>query len=103
MIAQIKNRHTIFIFILLTCISSSHADKKSTVDLHRSHCVGCHARMTGGDGTLVYKRDDSIVQNKQELRQRVTHCSNGAQTNWSESEITSVTNFLNAVIYNFSE
>ena len=103
MIIQIKYRIALFTLILLACTSYSYADKDSTVELHRSHCVGCHARMTGGDGTLVYKRDDSIVHNKQELLQRVTYCSNGAHTDWSETEVISVTNFLNAVIYNFPE
>ena len=103
MIIQIKYKIVLFTLILLVCISYAYADSDSTVELHRSHCIGCHARMTGGDGTLVYKRDDSIVHSKKELRQRVTYCSKGAQTNWDETEIISVTNFLNAVIYNFPE
>lgn len=92
--------------LLLISLSYSpylQADSDDAAELHRSHCIGCHSRMTGGDGSLIYKRDDRIVQNKQELRQRVTHCSEGAKTNWNDSEITAVTDFLNEVIYQFPE
>ena len=57
--------------------------------------------MTGGDGGLLYKRDDRIVKSKSELEQRVAHCARGAYTDWNDEEITAVTDYLNKLIYQF--
>ena len=70
-------------------------------ELHRTSCIACHAKMTGGDGGVLYKRTDRIVNNKIELAQRVAYCANGAHTNWNDAEVTAVTNYLNELIYQF--
>ena len=59
--------------------------------LYQASCIGCHSRMTGGDGTVLYQRDDKIVTSMDALHQRVTHCANSAATNWTEADIEAVT------------
>ncbi|MDW3094988.1 MAG: cytochrome c [Gammaproteobacteria bacterium] len=69
--------------------------------LHQSECIECHSRMTGGDGHVIYSRDDRIVKNISELSTRVTHCSNGANTGWNANQIDAVTKYLNERYYNY--
>jgi len=85
----------LLIFITLT----SHAEDGQA--LHQSECVDCHSRITGGDGTVIYKRDESIITSLPELRTRVTHCANGAKTGWNEDQITAVTDYLNQQFYHY--
>ena len=70
-------------------------------ELHEMHCIECHSRMTGGDGHVIYTRDDRIAKNMSELQARVGHCSNGSSTTWSESEINKVTEYLNNQYYHY--
>ena len=88
--------------LLLPLILTTHialADEGQA--LHQSQCVECHSRMTGGEGTVIYKRDDRIAKNLDELKQRVTHCSKGSNTGWSDIEISAVTDYLNNQFYHY--
>ena len=88
--------------LLLPLILTTHmtqADEGQA--LHQSQCVECHGRMTGGDGTVIYKRDDRIVKNIDELKQRVAHCSKGSNTGWSDVEVSTVTDYLNNQFYHY--
>ncbi|MFK7794173.1 MAG: hypothetical protein AB8B89_02380 [Gammaproteobacteria bacterium] len=78
---------------------SSHAEDGQA--LHQSECTECHGRITGGDGHVIYTRDESIVKNTSELNTRVTHCANGASTGWKESQISAVTDYLNQQFYHY--
>ena len=83
------------IFITLT----SHAEDSQA--LHQSECTECHGRMTGGDGHVIYSRDERIVRNTTELTARVTHCANGANTGWNVTQINAVTSYLNEQYYHY--
>ena len=87
--------------ILLLAIASMPLQANDPAELHRSKCIACHAKMTGGDGGVLYKRDDRIVESKSELEQRVAYCSSGAHTDWSDEETAAVANYLNELIYQF--
>ena len=86
------------IFILIGAQSIFADDGKK---LHETYCIDCHSRMTGGDGHVIYTRDDRIAKNMSELQARVAHCSNGSNTAWSESEINMVTEYLNDQYYHY--
>ena len=101
MTKQPKHIAIILIGICLLATDSQLLLANNAAELHQSNCIGCHARMTGGDGSVLYKRNDGIVNNKTELEQRVLHCANGASLNWSKSEITAVINYLNELVYQF--
>ncbi len=76
----------------------SAADGKS---LHNNNCIECHSRMTGGDGHVLYTRDDRIANTLGALHERVEYCSHGINSGWTESEINAVTQFLNEQYYHF--
>ena len=77
----------------------SHAEDGQA--LHQSECTECHGRMTGGDGHVIYTRDERIVKNASELKARVTHCANGANTGWNQTQISAVTDYLNQQFYQY--
>ena len=57
--------------------------------------------MTGGDGTVLYQRDDKIVTSMDGLHKRVIHCASSAAPDWTEADINAVTNYLNENYYHF--
>ena len=103
MIAIYKRNTIVLTGILLSLLFSQSLLANDAGDLHRSSCIACHTKMTGGDGGLLYKRSDRIVNNKSELEQRVAYCARGANTNWSSTDIAAVANYLNEIVYKFPE
>ena len=92
------------LIIALTFItygSISFAEESQGQLLHQSNCVECHSRMTGGDGSVIYKRDDRIARTHEELDSRVTHCAEGANTDWNKPEVDAVTQYLNDQYYQY--
>ena len=70
-------------------------------DLYQTQCIECHGKMTGGDGSLLYKRDDRIAVSMHALEDRVKHCAKGANANWNSAQIKAVTEFLNNSFYQY--
>ncbi len=68
---------------------------------YESHCIDCHSRMTGGDGHVIYARDNRIVNNMQELKTRVAYCAEGSDADWDQSQIITVTDYLNDQYYHY--
>lgn len=87
---------------------AAHAEKE-TADpelgkaLHDRHCIACHARMYGGDGSKMYTRKGRLVANKQELLQRVAACSAMAKSGWIPAEEAAVAAWLNQQFYHFEQ
>ena len=94
-----NNMKSALIIILLTITQLAFADNAET--LHQKHCVECHSRMTGGDGHVIYTRDDRITNNIDSLKERVAHCSDGSNTGWNEDEMNQVMQYLNSKHYNY--
>ena len=69
--------------------------------LYESHCIECHSRMTGGDGNVLYKRDDKIATSKKTLMERVNFCAESVSAEWSKADVEAVTNYLNEKYYKF--
>ena len=84
---------------ILFIVFRAHAEDGQA--LHQSECIECHSRMTGGDGHVIYTRDERIVKNVMELKARVAHCANGANTGWNQTQISLVTEYLNQQYYHF--
>ena len=96
-------KYILLIFITLS-IQITFADESNSLEgkaLYESHCIECHSRMTGGDGHVIYTRDDRIAKDITQLSARVAHCAKGSNVNWSESEINLVTNYLNEQYYHY--
>jgi cytochrome c553 len=87
--------------LILILLFASNVFAEDGKTLYQASCIECHSRMTGGDGTVLYQRDDKIVSSLIELHDRVAHCANAAATNWSEADIQAVTDYLNENFYHF--
>ena len=68
---------------------------------YRDSCIGCHARMTGGDGQVLYNRKDGLVHNLKALQKRVAYCEQALQLNWTKEQRAAVVHFLNKRFYQF--
>ena len=88
-----------FILILSSYIGSVLAESGEA--LHQSACIECHSLMTGGDGSVLYKREDRIVQSMEALEKQVARCSSGANTDWNNTQLKSVIGYLNQEHYHF--
>ena len=86
-------------FILISATIIANANEGAS--LHQSECIDCHSRMTGGDGTVIYKRDDRLAKTLDDLTARVIHCAQGSNTGWNTSQIEAVTQYLNQQFYQY--
>ncbi len=71
--------------------------------VHQERCVACHARVTGGDGHVLYRGTRGIVANAAELRARVDHCREGAGLDWTGEQIDAMRDFLDKRFYRFGK
>ncbi len=69
--------------------------------LHSSNCVACHAAMTGGDGSVLYTRDDRNVKSLDALSKQVKRCQSSLELNWTNDQVNSVRQYLNTSYYHF--
>ena len=69
--------------------------------VHQQHCTACHARITGGDGHLLYRGTKGLVANTEELYVRVDHCRTGAGLDWMEPQVAAMRDFLDRRFYRF--
>ena len=69
---------------------------------YQASCVGCHARMVGGDGDLLYTRPERLAQNYAALHERVIYCQKQLRLHWSEAQIRSTADYLNERYYRYS-
>ena len=76
-------------------------DLKIAPALHQKHCVACHAKLYGGDGSKMYTRDGRIVASRLQLLRRVAFCSTQVNAGWFPEEEGSVAAWLNQQYYHF--
>lgn len=79
------------------------ADLKAAPALHQKHCVACHARMYGGDGSKMYTRDGRMLSNQRELLQRVTFCNTQINAGLFPEDEASLAAWLNQQYYHFTQ
>ncbi len=70
------------------------ASLKNQSALHTEHCVGCHVNITDGDGSVIYTRKDRLAQNEAELRYWVKHYADGLGLNWTDQEVSQISNYI---------
>ena len=78
-------------------------DLKAAPALHQKHCVACHARMYGGDGSKMYTRDGRMLSNQRELLQRVAFCNTQINAGLFPEEEASLAAWLNQQYYHFTQ
>ena len=88
-------------FSFFSVFSTSLADDATGQSMHQAQCTECHSRMTGGDGSVIYTRKNSLIDTHDQLEARVNYCAQGANTNWSQAEIRLVSDYLNNQHYHY--
>ncbi len=89
------------LLITLFALVAGSATADTGEQLHQSACIECHSRMTGGDGTVLYDREERIVHSLAALKHQAARCSAGAATGWDSDQIKSVVEYLNQNHYHF--
>jgi hypothetical protein len=69
--------------------------------LVEKHCIQCHAKQFGGDGSKIYTREDRIVKTSQGLLTQVRNCNTMIGLQWFEDEELHATSYLNNTYYHF--
>lgn len=89
------------LLILLSSIFLQTAAAQDGAALHEKNCIACHAAMTGGEGSVLYTRDDRVVKTSDALTKQVNRCQSSLGLGWSNTQIDSVQQYLNQSFYNF--
>ena len=92
--------------ILLLCLllpvpALAEGDPKLGKPLHDRHCVSCHVKLQGGDGSGIYTRKPRLINSAAALRQRVAVCSAQTNAGWFPEEEAHVAAWLNQTYYKF--
>ena len=90
-------------FLSLTPVGIALSDPQEPAALHKDQCTACHTRMTGGDGTLLYTRNERLVTTPEQLAERVRYCAKGANTGWDSSTVDHITQWLDQNYYKFGQ
>ena len=88
-----------FLFLLVSLFNIVHAQTGS--ELHQKNCIACHAAMTGGDGSVLYTRNNRRVRSIESLTKQVLRCQSSLGLNWSATQQREVQQFLNGSFYKF--
>ena len=91
------------LMLTITGLSPITAQAIDAEALHNASCIECHSRMTGGDGSLLYSREDRLTHNQAALSARVHRCATLSETGWSDAEIKAVSQYLDEQFYHFSK
>lgn len=97
------SQNFLLISVMLLSPIGLAADLKNGEQLHNSQCKTCHIQMTGGDGSLLYTRDDRRVNSLKALQQRVHRCESNLELKWLDDEINDVVHYLNKTYYHFPQ
>ncbi len=91
-------------FVLLATLAGFDLGGAQAFDagsVHQEHCTACHARVTGGDGHLLYRGAAGLVGDAGQLLARVDHCRAGAGLDWTADQVAAMRDFLDGRFYRF--
>ena len=93
---NIRNLISILALISLSIISVTTfaADAEHGKKIYTQKCGGCH-------DTRVHTRPNRIIHTYEDLVNRVRFCDTNAKTNFKESDILDVSEYLNNEFYKF--
>lgn len=95
-----KKQFLLFTVLVVSCIFQL-VKAESGATLHQENCIACHAAMTGGDGSILYTRNDHKVKSSETLTKQVNRCQTSLGLNWTEQQINAVHTHLNSMYYHF--
>ncbi len=96
--AAVKRQGLAAAVIVAACLPAGTAAAEPPAHYTQS-CIACHARMTGGEGETLYRRDPRMVNDYNALRTRVEYCQAGAGAGWSAAQTGEVVRYLNRRFY----
>ncbi len=67
------------------------------------HCIECHARQFGGDGSQIYLRENRLVHTSRGLIAQIRNCNTMLGLKWFEDEELHVAKYLNQTYYKFEQ
>jgi hypothetical protein len=76
--------------------AAAEGDARHGEEIYQQSCFTCH-------DTSIHTRKDRIIFSKVALRNRVEFCEANAGANWSQQDITDVTEYLNEAFYKFDD
>lgn len=85
------------LLVLLSTISTNLAAEEAKPDgqkLYDQHCQGCH-------DTRIHTRPNRIIHTYSDLTNRVKFCDAQVKSNFSTTQLTAVTDYLNTTFYKF--
>lgn len=91
----------LFISLVLLASASITANAEDGKQLHDKHCKACHVGMTGGDGSLLYTRNNRRVNSLEKLESQVRRCESNLELKWFDEDVNKVVEFLNVNYYHF--
>ena len=106
---------TLRVTLLLTLMSASlaYADQYSALyaggdpvaskALLQKNCISCHASSFGGDGSVIYTRENRLVKTSRGLKAQVRNCNTMLGLKWFEDEELHVASYLNQTYYHFEK
>lgn len=80
--------------LLVASTSALAANAENGKKLYTTKCGGCH-------DTRVHTRPNRIVHTYEDLVNRVRFCDTNAKTNFSDSDILDISEYLNKEFYKF--
>jgi hypothetical protein len=89
------------LLILLSGVFLQTAAAQDDAALHEENCIACHSAMTGGEGSVLYTRDDRVVTSSDALTKQVNRCQSSLELGWSKTQIDSMQQYLNQSFYKF--
>lgn len=91
--------------LLLACGGSAAlaADPARGQHLHDKHCIACHAKQYGGDGSAIYLRTDRLIHDRQALEKRVATCNKMTGAGLSANDEQDIGAYLQQRFYHFNE
>jgi mono/diheme cytochrome c family protein len=69
--------------------------------LHDKDCAGCHASRYGGDGSIMYTRQDHMIKNPSSLAQRIDTCNANLGNKLFPEDEADIGAYLNQTYYKF--
>ncbi len=87
--------------LLLSLPALAAGDPKLGKPLHDKHCVACHVKLLGGDGSAMYTRKPRLINDAAALARRVAVCASQTNAGWFPEDEANVTAWVNQNWYKF--
>jgi cytochrome c2 len=98
---NLRNAVPLVLVTLLATMASAAADIEHGKQLHNRNCTSCHTSMYGGDGSGIYTRPNRRINDITALNNQVSRCAGNLGLGWSDTDMQSVSGFLNNKYYKF--